>query len=380
MKILITQKITGLAGSEKYLLNILPALKQKKIDVSFLLLYEKNLTHQASEFQNILKKAGINLYLQNTNKIPTLNQLYKTHKLIKKHQFNLVHSNLIYADMFMAFIKFFFNKKLILVSAKHGYEEAYNNKYGFDPSKKVKNLYWYIAKFSEKYINKSFAISKGLHHLYIGLGIVKPTQLSLIRYGFTFDQSFEFRKELRLGNPQLVLVGRLTEFKGHRFAFEAIKLLKQKFPNIKLLVVGKGELEDVLKQTVRSLDIEQHVFFAGFQPNPRDWMFTSDLVLLPSVSEGLGIVLLEAMSCQRVIVAFDVPSPNEIFHHQEDAMLAKAFDINEYAKLVEILLNDPEKRKKMASEALITLERDFNEERMLNETIDFYRQVLKSTN
>lgn len=376
MKILVSQKINGIAGSENYLLNLLPGLRESGIAADFLILYNKENEQNTLKFEEKLKQYGIKVFKQVLNKIPTFKQLRRINELIKENNYDLVHSNLLFADFTLAACKFFFNRKLKLVSGKHGYEERYNSLYGFDSSKKKINTYWIIARIAELGMNKSYAISKGLFNLYSGLGICKKENLQIIPYGFDFDASYKIRENLRFGENQLIIVGRLTGFKGHRFAFEALKILKEKYKQlVTLVVVGWGELELELKEMVKLLGIEKQVVFEGFKPNPRDYMATSDIVLLPSVSEGFGIVLLEAMSVKKPIIAFDVPSPNEILINKRTGLLVEPYNVGKLAKTINGLLSKPEQREEIAQNAYEELMTKYTLDKMINATIHFYEEV-----
>ena len=73
--------------------------------------------------------------------------------------------------------------------------------------------------------------------------------------------------------------------------------------------------------------MKNHVNFIGYSPDARSFMFNSDVVLAPSISEGFGVVVLESFSVKKAIVAFDVPSLNEHIESGGSVYLSDAFDI-----------------------------------------------------
>ncbi len=375
MKILFAQKIIGIAGSENYLLNIIPALKNKGIHVEFLCLYPVDEEGSYKQFNEILISKGIKVHLISYIEYPKLSVLRKINSVIKSNDFDVVHSHLIHTDLFLALTKLVLNRKLKLISTKHGYEEYYNNRFGFDPKYKQRNTYWWMAKIAERMMNHSFAISKGLQNLYIGLGICKSDKLDLIHYGFDF-KPYNATGEFRESDQQLVIVGRLTDFKGHRYAFQAIALLKDAFPKLKLLIVGSGRLEDKLKSIVKKLAIQNQVIFVGYHSEGRAIMADSDIVLIPSVAEGFGVVVLEAFAVKKPIVAFDVPSIDEHIVHNESGLLTAPYDVKEYANAIKELLNNPSKRNELAEKANQKLISYYNSERMVSQTIALYKSVV----
>ena len=380
MKVLVAQKVVAIAGSETYLLNLLPALNKNGIQADFLILFPKGQEADIKKFEARLLLEQVNVFKVPVGRIPSWGELKEVYEVIKSGQYDILHSNLLDADMIFASIKMLYNRKLVIVSGKHGYQESYNNAYGFDPSKRKLNFYWICAKFAEFFINRSYAISEGLYKLYTGLGICKRDKLTLLHYGFDFDDHFEFQERFRFGSPQLVIVGRLTEFKGHRFAILALKILVKRYPSIKLVIVGWGELKNELEELAAKMQLQENIIFTGFHDKPRDIMYTSDIVLLPSVSEGFGIVVLEAMSVKRPVVAFNVPSPSEIFQHRRTGLLAQPYSVEEYADLISELIESKNLREELASNAYIQLKELYTLDRMTSETIDLYKKVLGEIN
>lgn len=121
----------------------------------------------------------------------------------------------------------------------------------------------------------------------------------------------------------IVLAGRLTHQKGHRFLIEAIDQIvhQQDLKQVQLHLLGQGELGSELKELVRALNLEDHIEFAGFINNPFPILKAADLFCLPSLYEGMPLILLEAMACGVPIVATDCPSgPRELL---EDGKFGK---------------------------------------------------------
>ncbi len=116
----------------------------------------------------------------------------------------------------------------------------------------------------------------------------------------------------------IVLAGRLTHQKGHRYLIEAMDQIvhKQGLKQVQLHLLGQGELESELKDLVRLRNLEEHIEFAGFIKNPFPYLKAADLFCLPSLYEGMPLILLEAMACGVPIVASDCPSgPRELLEN-----------------------------------------------------------------
>jgi len=105
----------------------------------------------------------------------------------------------------------------------------------------------------------------------------------------------------------VVAIGRLGSEKGFDRLIRAFSFLLAKKPNARLWILGKGELENNLKELINSLGLIEKVFLIGFQKNPFLWLRHADLFVLSSRFEGLPNALLEALACGCSVVALRHP-------------------------------------------------------------------------
>jgi glycosyltransferase involved in cell wall biosynthesis len=147
-------------------------------------------------------------------------------------------------------------------------------------------------------------------------------KLHVLRNGVDLDLFIPLsRSEARLrlglgaashaGNKLILSVGHLIERKGHHIAIEAMPLLS---PSIRLLIVGEGELRDVLEKRVRELGLNERVLFVGALPQAdlKWWYAAADALVLCSSREGWANVLLEAMACGTPVVATNIWGTPEV--------------------------------------------------------------------
>ncbi|MDD2480975.1 MAG: glycosyltransferase [Lutispora sp.] len=117
----------------------------------------------------------------------------------------------------------------------------------------------------------------------------------------------------------IVNVGRLIKVKGQWHLIRAFKKVKENIPDIKLLIIGKGELEDYLVDLASKLDLEKDVYFLGFQTNPFKYISRSKIFAISSICEGLGNALIEGMASGLPIISTDCKSgPREILAPDTD--------------------------------------------------------------
>lgn len=116
-------------------------------------------------------------------------------------------------------------------------------------------------------------------------------------------------------------VANLREVKGHRYLLQAVALLGQRMPRLKLLLIGTGELHKELEQLARELGVRDRVIFAGRRHDVPNCLAASDLFVLPSLSEGTPLCILEAMRAGLPVVATAVGGIPEIVETGRSAFL-----------------------------------------------------------
>ncbi len=376
MKILITQKISKLSGSEWYLLNLSSGLLKKGIEVHFLALIDVRTIDRANDLVEMFVKRGIKVHRIEVTKDFSFKLFKSISDLIKREQYNFVHSNLIRTDFIISMVKLFYKRDLFIVSTHHGFDLNYQFKHGFNVVKSPFNLFIRLSRFNQKFINANIAISKGIKNLHVGHKTLKPEKMDVIPYGFQFENitySSDINK-YRKAPMQILIVGRLISWKGHKDVMDIMpNLIKRLGKDIALVIVGIGEYERELRNHARAIGIEKHVFFEGFSTKVHDYIKNSDVVAIPSRSEGFCVVLMEAYFSEGAIAAYDVPALNENIFHRETGMLATPYNLTELENNIVEILENPELTKNLKLNGKKYLEDYLNLERMTDDTIKFYK-------
>lgn len=156
------------------------------------------------------------------------------------------------------------------------------------------------------------------------------------------DQIRQLRSEFGIGEDAFLLgiVGSLYPVKGHAYLFKALGPVLAQYPETRLLVIGQGELEQTLKQQVANLGIDKAVSFLGLRNDVPRLLPVLDLFVLPSLSEGLSVALLEAMSAGVPVLASNVGGNPEIVIDGETGYLAPPERSEELsARILELVRN-----------------------------------------
>ena len=147
--------------------------------------------------------------------------------------------------------------------------------------------------------------SKKMRVIYNPYDINKIKKLSKEYIEDKYVQLFE--------RPTIVTVGSLTKQKGQWHLIRAFKLVKEKIPNLNLIIIGQGELEGYLKSLINDLDLNDDIHLLGYQKNPFKYITKSNLFVFPSLYEGFPNALCEAMACGIPVISTDCKSgPREI--------------------------------------------------------------------
>jgi glycosyltransferase involved in cell wall biosynthesis len=183
----------------------------------------------------------------------------------------------------------------------------------------------------------------------------------------------DIRQEFDLADSTTLIanVGRLSEQKGHCYLIEAVQLLAQERDDFKVLVVGKGELEEEIKAQVKKLGLEDHIIFTGFRTDVYSIMKQIDFLLHTALWEGFGFVVAEAMAAGKPVVSTDVSNISEIIVEGETGYLDETKNPEDIAeKTIKLLENDS--REQMGQVGRQVVKDKFSFEEQVDKLANYY--------
>lgn len=176
-----------------------------------------------------------------------------------------------------------------------------------------------FSKLFPKQQNKVITIPIGIEHLEISNAT---------------NGTLNTRKELS-GQPiNIIHVGGFTFEKNHSELIEIFELVLRTIPTAVLNLVGDGPLKKRIEEVVRLKGLDSKIKFYGFQKNPMKYIKSADVLILPSIIEGLPGVVLEAFYCKTPVVAYDVGGIKEIVKNDETGRLIAKGDKDAFALAV----------------------------------------------
>ena len=186
------------------------------------------------------------------------------------------------------------------------------------------------------------------------------------------------REELRLGphDRLLVSVGNLYPVKGHQHLIDALALLSGRHPTLHLAIGGRGELADALATRARHKGVAGRVHLLGLRADVPAVLAAADVFVLPSLSEGLPLALLEAMFAGRPIVATDVGEVSVALAHGEAGVLVEAGNPPALAAALDRLLSDPEHARDLGQRAAGRALAEYDISHMVRRYVGTYEELL----
>lgn len=237
-----------------------------------------------------------------------------------------------------------------------------------------------LSYFTNNIITVSQALEKEATQM---LGIDKR-KVRVIHNGILPPQIYGKGQEIRNKwgiNKDEKLVGtvaRLIPSKGIDTLIEAAPLVMSHYPHIKFMVVGDGPQESFLKERAKELNCGQYIIFTGYTEYIWYYYEAFDIFVLPSLSEGLGISVLEAMAMGKAVIASRIGGIKEIIKHDWNGYLVKPGDSRELADAIIYYLENPYKAKEYANRAKEEVSKNFDIENMIRRTSKIIYDVINS--
>jgi len=191
------------------------------------------------------------------------------------------------------------------------------------------------------------------------------------------EEKAEFKTKIGLKDGKVVgIISRLSDVKGHEYLFEAIAMVAKKYPGIQLLVVGDGPLKEKFIKKVKALGISDKVFFRASTYNVAKYLSIIDIFAMPTLQEGLGLSIIEAMAMGKPVIASDVAGVRTLIKDGETGLLVLARDPNAIKNAIERLLHDKALADRLASAGEKLVLDKFTVESMVEKVENTYREVL----
>ena len=171
-------------------------------------------------------------------------------------------------------------------------------------------------------------------------------------------------------------IGWLTDIKGHRVLVEAVGYLKDEFPTLHVVIVGSGGQQDALLAQADSLGVRDRIHLVGHRDDIEQCLAGMDCFVFPSLNEGMGRALIEAMAAGLPVVASRVGGIPAIVRHEENGLLVAAGDGRALSNALRRILADPQWADGLGQNASRTIGQEFGVKAMVEAVESVYRRAL----
>lgn len=293
--------------------------------------------------ETVNRPQSIKVEVVELNMVKTITGFIKAYRqaryLIKQFKPDVVHSHMVHANLFVRLLRISTRMKKLICSAHSSNEGGRGRMLAY--------------RLTDSLCDISTNVSQEAVDAFVVQGAVPSGRMLAMHNGidtarFTFNSVSRatLRAKLKLLGqaPVILAVGRLTEAKDYPNLLTAFAQLPDTLDNSQLVIIGIGEEQASISELAAQLGLTSRVHFLGLQRNVHEWMSVADVFVLSSAWEGFGLVVAEAMACERVVVATDCGGVKEVVG--DAGFLVETSNSQLLAAVIEEAINLPEDTKR----------------------------------
>jgi glycosyltransferase involved in cell wall biosynthesis len=363
----------GLYGAERVLINLTEHYDTNYFrSITTILLDERDPAH---DFISVLKKQGLSCLVIPCKKWFDLQAYKQVRKALLDQNIEILHCHEMKGRLYGLLLSKSLN--IPILTTHHNWV---CNKISTTFFEALDAIY---IRFIDRIIPVSHTVFQTLRKIHIPASRMKVIINGLDTNIFNKDPSEtnKLRHSLDIadGIKIIGMAGRISIEKGPRFFLEAAKILLKSIGNISFVIAGDGPLKDKMEEYAKSLGIKEHIAFAGFQYDIKTFYGLIDILIMPSLSEGMPMTLMEAMAMGVPAIASRVGGIPDIIDDGKNGILVNPCDSKAIAEAAHLLLSNNTLYSHISSNARLTIESQFSADRMANLYEEEYRSLLKST-
>ena len=364
-KVLHVLPMNKMSGAERMALLLCKNLKN----------YEPVVVCGGEELSNVFKESGIKTYNIKFSNKNILANACDLSKIIKNENIKIVHAHDNTASLISYLVKKIFRLNIKVISHIHNcypflmgnginkkIDKHLRNKYDFNITcgKTVTDFY----KENTDYFNedKNLTLSNAMDIQYITNVDKNDVEKVVTKYKIPSNKKV------------LGFVGRLDEQKGIIPFINELSEHKEKFDDSIILLVGNGSQDHEIKALIKELNLEDLFILTGFQENIKSFYPIIDIFFLPSLYEGLPMVLLEAMAFKKPIVSMNVGSISEVIN-KDTGILVNSGDYDKFINELIRLKNNEDLATELGESAFNFIESSFNIQSYVNKIESRYLKI-----
>lgn len=302
----------------------------------------------------------------------------KLYRLIKEKNIHVVRTHEYRANLHGRIAALIARVPCIIASVHNIYESEYSD-YKREQKINRRILNRYLAALTDRVVAVSTTVKSDI----LKFDGIPEAKVDVIYNGIYVDEfvkaySESVRSELGISPDRQIIgsIGRLVQQKGQKYLIEAIAQIKAKHPDVLLLVIGDGPLENELKEYTKDLGIEDNVIFLGIRRDIPSLLSAMNIFVFPSLWEGLGNALIEAMAAGKPIIATGIPVVKEIFDSCNGGIIVPPENSEALAFSFESIFNDKNLSQKLGTAARERALSCYDIKTSVNKYTTLYKKIL----
>ncbi|MBU0477116.1 GT4 family glycosyltransferase PelF, partial [bacterium] len=354
-----------IGGAERQLVELVKRLDKNKYNVTVCCIT------RGGPMEENLKKLGIEYHLLHKRFKFDFTVIFKLTRLIRQKKIDLVHTWNFTANAWGRLCAWVAGVPIIIAS-EHG---------TFSPVLKRQIL---VDKLLSKCTDKIITVSNNFKECIERIEKIPHEKIIAIHNGIDINEfgtsvnNANLKNELKIDKecPVVGIVARLDPLKDHESFLRAAEYIIKKMPEVRFLIVGDGELRGKLESLAKEVGLSKKVIFTGFRRDITNILSIINVFVLCSISEALGIAVLEAMASSKPVVATNVGGIPEVVKDEETGILVPPGNPEALAESITRLLKNKEEARRIGLAGRRRVEKYFDIKLKVKKVEEIYDKLI----
>lgn len=365
LRILQLVSTLTIGGAEQIVLNLAERVNPRQFETFVCSLSRKG----EHSLQPAFERLGIPLLSLKAKHFYSLKTLGTVERYVREQKIDLIHTHLTDADIVGRLIGR--RRQLPVLSTMHNIPHNY--------ARQRWDRYW-LERFTARYwATHLVAVSAKIRELYIADWQIPPSRISAINNSVQMEPFLAVAEgvptEREFPGPVITNVARFNPQKAQHILLAAAALVIAKIPTAHLVMVGKGHLEQPLRQQAQDLGIATNVIFTGVRHDIPQVLAQTDVFALSSLWEGLPLSVIEAMAAARPVVVTDVGGNSELVEMGLSGLVVPPDSAQALAEALLTLLQNEGQRLALGRAARQRVQQLFSPKPFIQQYEQLYQQL-----
>ncbi|MDZ3952435.1 glycosyltransferase family 4 protein [Bacillus thuringiensis] len=264
-------------------------------------------------------------------------------------KYDIFHAQDLFTANILGRINRFYRKSVLFTP--HGMFTFNRVKFGIFKKDSLEEVYYKTLESKAiEFANQLIILSDSFRQPLMQLG-AKQEKMTTVLTGIEYPEKYDAKNISAQKEIVITCVARLGPRKGHKILFDALSQMERKYTeNIKVLIVGDGEMRDALEKQVVSLNLSM-VEFLGERDDVPNILSKTDIFVLPTLNDSLPISIIEAMHSGVCVISTTSGGIPELIHHEKTGILVDVGDVNKLVHALQFVIENQQDREQLGENA-----------------------------